>query len=412
MRVKNIIDLFKNNLVSIYGIIILNGFLTLLLSQDKCGVIQSPYDRNTTLNWGYSYSDLLEDIEIWSGNPFVLIDSIGATVQNRAIWELTISQFPESNSLKRIYIHARTHPGEEESFWVTDKIINFLLTDTPEADFIRSNTIFHIIPMFNPDGVELGYPRENANGIDIESGWDDAVLEPEVIVLQNRFIELSFLENPIEIALNMHSAYACKRYFVYHHENGTSQNFTTLEKNFISGIQSYFQGGFEDWNYFVSWSNGTPDQYPESWWWFNYGENVMALTYEDMNCDQAGEYDLTARAIVLGACDYLGYNFNGFDSDNIITSKYELYQNYPNPFNSKTTIHYYLPKEGSVKISLYNIKGDYIDTILNTHKSAGQHFFKWNSISSKNSKTIPSGIYFYLLESNEWTLAKKMVLLN
>ena len=210
----------------------------------------------------------------------------------------------------------------------------------------------------------------------------------------------------------MHSAYACKRYFVYHHENGTSQNFTTLEKNFISGIQSYFQGGFEDWNNFVSWSNGTPDQYPESWWWFNYGENVMALTYEDMNCDQAGEYDLTARAIVLGACDYLGYNFNGFDSDNIITSKYELYQNYPNPFNSKTTIHYYLPNEGSVKISLYNIKGDYIDTILNTHKSAGQHVLNWNSKFIKNSEIISSGIYFYLLESNEWTSAKKMVLLN
>ena len=44
--------------------------------------------------------------------------------------------------------------------------------------------------MHNPDGVELGYSRENANGLDIESGWDDNVLEPEVSVLQNRFLEL------------------------------------------------------------------------------------------------------------------------------------------------------------------------------------------------------------------------------
>ena len=52
--------------------------------------------------------------------------------------------------------------------------------------------------MHNPDGVELGYPRENANGIDIESGWDDTVLQPEVSALQNRFIDLSLvISNPI-----------------------------------------------------------------------------------------------------------------------------------------------------------------------------------------------------------------------
>ena len=64
--------------------------------------------------------------------------------------------------------------------------------------------------MHNPDGVELGYPRENANGIDIESGWDDLVLQPEVSALKNRFIDLMIpVANPIKVALNMHSAYAC-----------------------------------------------------------------------------------------------------------------------------------------------------------------------------------------------------------
>ena len=50
----------------------------------------------------------------------------------------------------------------------------------------------------------------------------------------------------------MHSAYACKRYFVYHHENGTSDYFTDLEKQFISGVQFYYPDGIEDWNYYVS----------------------------------------------------------------------------------------------------------------------------------------------------------------
>ena len=57
--------------------------------------------------------DLLEDIEAWQQSPFVSVDSIGSTVQGRAVWELTISENASSDFYKRIYIHARTHPGEE-----------------------------------------------------------------------------------------------------------------------------------------------------------------------------------------------------------------------------------------------------------------------------------------------------------
>ena len=76
----------------------------------------------------------------------MVVDSIGFSVQNRALWEITISNQPESSSHHRIYIHARTHPGEEESFWVTKEIINILVSNSQFAESIRSNFIFHIIP--------------------------------------------------------------------------------------------------------------------------------------------------------------------------------------------------------------------------------------------------------------------------
>ena len=63
-------------------------------------------------------------------DPYVVVDSIGFSVQNRALWEITISNQPESSSHHRIYIHARTHPGEEESFWVTKEIINILVSNS------------------------------------------------------------------------------------------------------------------------------------------------------------------------------------------------------------------------------------------------------------------------------------------
>jgi len=380
----------------------------------KCGIIPESelILQRDNQNWGYGYDSLLVDLNRWGESPFVTIDSLGATVQNRALWELTISANPESSSNHRIYIHARTHPGEEESFWVTNEIINLLLSDTPFAEFVRENCVFHIIPMYNPDGVELGFSRENANGVDIESGWDDEPLEPEVNVLKNRFIELMTTDNPVEVALNMHSAYSCVRYFVYHDVDGTSENYAVLEQQFISGIQSYFEGGFENWDYFISWTSGTPDQYPESWWWVTHGENVMALTYEDMNCAEAGLYDSTANAIVRGVCDYIELNYMNIDGENgTHPIGLSLGQNYPNPFNSNTKIQYTLSEENIVTIILYDIKGSKIKTLINNRQTVGEKSILWDG-KNDVGELVSGGMYVYTITSGNFSSTRKTIFLK
>jgi len=394
-------------------------FTTVIYSQielvDKCGYIYGDQPNHflaRTANWGYGYDSLLVDLERWGESPFVTVDSLGASVQNRALWELTIADDPESSSNHRIYIHARTHPGEEESFWVTNEIINFLISDTPLAAFIRTNCIFHIIPMYNPDGVELGYARENANGVDIESGWDDVPLELEVAVLKNRFIELTLLvNNPIKMALNMHSSYSCKRYFVYHDTAGTSESYTILEQQFINGVQSYFLGGFEDWDYFVSWTSGTPDQYPESWWWMNHSENVMALTYEDMNCEAAGNYDSTAYALVLGVCEYIGLDLSQIQNEASMPDSYSLLQNYPNPFNSTTTLRYDLAGHSNVNIIIYDMLGREVKTLINQTQDAGFKSIQWDG-TNDYGKQVSAGVYLYRIQAGEYMQTKKMVFLK
>ena len=405
--------------ISITVILVTLVFPTIMYSQvesvDKCGYVFSDQPNHfltRTANWGYGYDSLLVDLERWGASSFVTVDSLGASVQNRALWELTIADNPQSSSNHRIYIHARTHPGEEESFWVTNEIINFLISDTPLAAFIRNNCIFHIIPMYNPDGVELGYSRENANGVDIESGWDDVPLEPEVAVLKNRFIELTTLvNNPIEVALNMHSSYSCKRYFVYHDEVGTSANYTILEQQFINSVQSYFVNGFENWDYFVSWTSGTPDQYPESWWWMNHGENVMALTYEDMNCEAAGNYDSTAYALILGVCEYLGLDLSKIQNESTMPSSYSLHQNCPNPFNPVTLLQYNLPVNSHVNITIFDILGREVKTMVNQYQNAGYRSITWNA-TNDHGHSVSAGVYLYRIQAGNYTLAKKMVLLK
>ena len=114
--------------------------------------------------------------------------------------------------------------------------------------------------------------------------------------------------NPIEVMLNMHSSSLCERYFVYHHENGTSPAYAILQQNFINGVRSFYPNAIEPYNYFVSWTSGTALQYPESWCWLNHGENIMAITYEDKyrpSCSTSGNYDSTANAILSGVMDYM-----------------------------------------------------------------------------------------------------------
>ncbi len=80
--------------------------------------------------------------------------------------------------------------------------------------------------------------------------------------------------------------------------------------------------------------------------------------------------------------------------------------NHPNPFNPATRIQYHLPKETDVKISIYNIKGQLIKTLVNKHQSAGNHSVRWNA------SQMASGIYIYKLKTRGTVKTKKMMLLK
>jgi hypothetical protein len=269
---------------------------------------------DSTNRWGYGYDSLLKDLDLLRRLPFVKVDSIGASVQGRAIWMITISDSSDSlgpaadPSLRkhRIMIHARTHPAEVQAHYVAMGAIRQLLDTGLAAEELRSAYIFNIIPMYNPDGVELGHSRLNANLVDLESNWNKPDLEPEVVVLKRTFEAFQAGAIPVEVALNLHSdQYLCSRFFFFHKAAGTSQAYEDLERNFIAGVRTHFPGGIEDWSYYPSWTDGFKSQYPESFWWTTEREKVLALTYEDTNCPNASGFDSTGRALALGAADYI-----------------------------------------------------------------------------------------------------------
>jgi hypothetical protein len=91
---------------------------------------------------------------------------------------------------------------------------------------------------------------------------------------------------------------------------------------------------------------------------------------------------------------------------NEIPREYSLSQNYPNPFNPTTKIKFGLPKAGFTRITVYDLLGREIMTLINNELKAGYHNI---NIDAHN---LPSGIYLYKIQSGDFTQTKKMILMK
>jgi hypothetical protein len=88
-----------------------------------------------------------------------------------------------------------------------------------------------------------------------------------------------------------------------------------------------------------------------------------------------------------------------------------LMQNYPNPFNSQTTIAYQIAKSGFVRLSVSNLLGQVVTTLVDGEQSAGSHRVIWNGYDAEG-RSIPSGIYYINLQAGGQVNHRKMVLMR
>jgi hypothetical protein len=85
---------------------------------------------------------------------------------------------------------------------------------------------------------------------------------------------------------------------------------------------------------------------------------------------------------------------------------FNLAQNYPNPFNPTTNISFTVPEAGKVKLAVYNLIGQEVAVLVNGVVTEGSHEVEFNA------KSLPSGTYFYKLQSDNSVSIKKMLLLK
>ena len=91
---------------------------------------------------------------------------------------------------------------------------------------------------------------------------------------------------------------------------------------------------------------------------------------------------------------------------------FALANNYPNPFNPATTIKYQLPQAADVELTVYNVLGQPVRTLVAEHQNAGRYVVEWDA-TNNSGHSLSSGMYFYRLQAGEdFREIKKMLLLK
>ncbi len=100
-----------------------------------------------------------------------------------------------------------------------------------------------------------------------------------------------------------------------------------------------------------------------------------------------------------------------FSENDQIPDNFYLFQNHPNPFNPSTTIDFMLKRHQNVNLSVYNILGEKVITLIDKRLLSGFHSIDWNGVDFNNNP-VASGIYFYRLSIEDNFIARKMILLK
>ncbi|MBN1542536.1 T9SS type A sorting domain-containing protein [candidate division KSB1 bacterium] len=95
----------------------------------------------------------------------------------------------------------------------------------------------------------------------------------------------------------------------------------------------------------------------------------------------------------------------------LLPQEFQVLQNYPNPFNPETQIRFQLPKAAKTRITVYNINGQTVRTLIDDHLEPGYHEISWNGTNDQG-KWVGSGLYYYRIDAGNYSGIKKMALVR
>ncbi|MBU1099328.1 MAG: T9SS type A sorting domain-containing protein [Bacteroidetes bacterium] len=141
------------------------------------------------------------------------------------------------------------------------------------------------------------------------------------------------------------------------------------------------------------------------WYDFFSGDSIDVPYLQYVKNLQPGEFHIYSSVKLPTPQEDLLSDISEND-DQIVPVHFSLYQNYPNPFNPVTNIRFDIPEAANITLTIYNSLGQKISTLVNEYKTAGSYKIDFDG------SDFASGIYLYRIESDKFTLTKKMLLLK
>lgn len=163
-------------------------------------------------------------IEEWAAHPDVTRITLGNSIQGRPIEFLRVTDGAEGDYAGRVgvWIIGRQHSAEVTASYTVEGLMDFILSEEDEARAIRSGAVINIVPMVNPDGVELGNYRDNAAGINLNRVWNgtaNMTTSPEVVLVQTAIDNWVAAGHPYDLFLDFHSTSGASPHFAFHLAN-------------------------------------------------------------------------------------------------------------------------------------------------------------------------------------------------
>jgi hypothetical protein len=155
---------------------------------------------------------------------------------------------------------------------------------------------------------------------------------------------------------------------------------------------------------FMVYRNGTPIS----------ANPVFTLTYTDNTINQSDDYVYHVTTLYpygeSEPSNKASVTVSEVD-ETLITRVNALSNNYPNPFNPTTTIYFEIAIASSVKIDVFNAKGQHITTLTDHYYETGRHYIVWDGKDALDND-MPSGVYIYQMNTGSFVETKKMILLK
>ena len=134
-------------------------------------------------------------------------------------------------------------------------------------------------------------------------------------------------------------------------------------------------------------------------------------TYTDNTVQENESYDYRLSDVDYdGNVEYHSLQLMGVSSTNI-PELFILYPNYPNPFTPVTTIRYDVPDDAHVTLTIHDLMGRELITLVDGPKTAGSRFIQWNA-RDEQGRAVSAGLYLYTIQVGQYTKTNKMVLIK